>query len=319
MSSRHLIVPISLFILLLLAAFLRGPKLFSVEGIAGAIIVSAPLILATLALTPIALVGRGGVDLAVGPLISFINVTLIVWLVKKGITAPTGVFLYVVAVGVAYQLVQGLIIVYVRVAPIIVSLSGFLALSGLNLVILPRPSGVAPEWMSSWGAGTSIISPVFIILLISFVGWYVFFRTAFFTHLRLTGFDEKTAYTSGVHTDIVRLGAHIIGGIYGGLAALTYTALISSGDPTQGGTYTLTAVTALVLGGTSLVGGRGGGLESVLGAINLYLISYVLATFSFGKVSGFVTQLAYGVILIISLLINIAFTGVKSKTSRMEG
>jgi len=61
-------------------------------------------------------------------------------------------FLYAMGVGVAYQLFVGLIIIFVRVQPIIVSLSGYLALVGLNLIIMPRPGGVAPDWMS----GTTI-------------------------------------------------------------------------------------------------------------------------------------------------------------------
>ncbi|MFP3802931.1 ABC transporter permease subunit, partial [Paraburkholderia sp. SIMBA_027] len=84
--------------------------------------------------------------------------------------------------------------------------------------------------------------------------------------LCLTGADERMAYTSGVRVDVVRMLAHIAGGRFTGLAALSYTALVSSGDPTQGSTYTLQAVTALVLGGANLAGGRGGALGSTLGA-----------------------------------------------------
>jgi ribose transport system permease protein len=214
--------------------------------------------------------------------------------------------MYAIAVGVAYQLLMGLIIVYVRVQPIIVALSGYLALSGINLVILPRPGGTAPDWMSAWGLGTTIDSPILVILVLCTAGWLVFTRTAFYGHLRLMGSDERAAYTSGVRITIVRLGAHCIAGIFSALAALTYTALIGSGDPTQGTTYTLISVTALVLGGTSLAGGRGGAIGSLLGAVNLFLIGYVLATFSFGAVQGFVTDLAYGVILVLSLLLTIA-------------
>ena len=83
-------------------------------------------------------------------------------------------------------------------------------------------------------------------------------------------------------------------------------ALINSGDPTQGTTYTLISVTALVLGGTSLSGGRATVLGSLLGALNLFLIGYVLATFDFGSVQGFVTDLCYGVILVLSLLLTVA-------------
>lgn len=307
----HLIVPSVLLIVLTVTAAVRGPHLFTTDGIAGAVIVAVPLILATLALTPIALVGRGGVDLAVGPLMGFINVSLVKWLVENHITSPILVFAYVIGAGILYQLIQGAIIVYVRVAPIIVTLSGFLVLAGINLEILDRPSGFAPPWMAKWGGGTEILSPVFGILVVALLLWWSLTRTAFFSNVRLTGADERMAFTSGVHIDVVRLGAHVIAGFYVGLAALTYTALIGSGDPTQGSTYTLSAVTALVLGGTSLAGGRGGGFGSVLGAINMYLISYVLATFSFGMVSGFVTQMSFGVILVMSLLISVFLSGWK--------
>ena len=66
------------------------------------------------------------------------------------------------------------------------------------------------------------------------------------------------------------------------------------------------AVTALVLGGASLAGGRGGAFGSLLGALNIYLITYALSTFSFGMVQSFVTDLAYGVMLVLSLLISVA-------------
>jgi ribose transport system permease protein len=120
------------------------------------------------------------------------------------------------------------------------------------------------------------------------------------------GSDERAAYTSGVPITAVRIGAHLISGAFAGLAAICFTALISSGDPSQGTTYTLIAVTALVLGGASLGGGRGGVFGSFLGAVNLYLITFVLSTFNFGAVQSFVTNLAYGSILVASLLLTLA-------------
>ncbi len=301
-SNTYLLVPI----LLLIIAVLRSPNLVSSAGIGSAVIVMTPLVLATYALMALAIAGRGTVDLSVGPLIGFINVTLIQLSGAGLLESPLLFFLFAIGTGVAYQLLMGLIIVYVRVQPIIVALSGYLALSGINLVILPRPGGVAPDWMSAWGLGTTIYSPVLVILVLCTVAWLIFTRTAFYGHLRLMGSDERSAYTSGVRITIVRLGAHCIAGAFSAMAALTYTALIGSGDPTQGTTYTLIAVTALVLGGTSLAGGRGGVIGSLLGAVNLFLIGYVLATFSFGEVQGFVTDLAYGLILVLSLLLTIA-------------
>jgi ribose transport system permease protein len=312
-TNMYLLVPILLLFLLLIVAVLRSPNLISSAGIGSAIIVMTPLALATYALMAVAIAGRGTVDLSVGPLIGFINVTLVQLYGADFITSPLAFFAYAIAVGIAYHLIMGLIIVFVRVQPIIVSLSGYLALSGLNLVILPRPGGSAPEWMLPWGLGTSIFSPILVILVLSTGGWLLFTRTAFYGHLRLMGSDERSAYTSGVRIYIVRLGAHCISGIFSALAALTFTALIGSGDPTQGTTYTLIAVTALVLGGTSLAGGRGGVIGSLLGAVNIFLIGYVLATFSFGTVQGFVTDLAYGFILVISLLLTVALPYLQSR------
>lgn len=305
-SGTYLLVPILLLFALLLIAVIRSPSLVSQSGIGSAIIVAAPLVLATYALMATVIAGRVTVDLSIGPLIGFINVTLVSIYGAGGLESPISFVLYALAVGVLYQLLVGLIIVYVRVQPIIVSLSGYLALSGLNLVILPRPGGVAPDWMFDWGAGTSIWSPPLVIVLLATAAWLLFTRTAFYGHLRLMGSDERAAYTSGVRITAVRLGAHVIGGIFAGLSALTFTSLISSGDPNQGTTYTLIAVTALVLGGASLAGGRASVFGALIGAVNLYLITYVLATFNFGAVQSFVTDLAYGLILVASLLITIA-------------
>jgi ribose transport system permease protein len=312
-SSMYLLVPILLFFLLLLVAVLRSPRLVAASGIGSAIIVAVPLILATYALMASTLSGRGTVDLSIGPLIGFINVTLIQIHGAGGLQSPAAFILYAIAAGVAYQILMGLIIVYVRVQPIIVALSGYLALSGINLVILPRPGGTAPDWMQSWGSGDRVFSPVFIILLLATAAWIAFTRTAFYGHLRLMGSDERAAYTSGVRITIVRLGAHVISGVFAALSAICFTALIGSGDPNQGTRYTLVAVTALVLGGANLSGGRGSVIGSLLGAVNIYLITYALATFSFGAVQSFVTDLCYGVILVLSLLITVALPHLQSR------
>jgi ribose transport system permease protein len=303
--NPYLLIPILLLAVLVSTAVIRGPSLVSLSGFGSAIIVAAPLILATYALMAVALAGRGTVDLAVGPLLAFINVSIVSLNGLGIVTSPFGVFIAAIGIGVAYQILFALVIIVVRVQPIIVALSGFLALSGINRVILPRPGGVAPDWMASWGLGNTIFSPVLLILILATGGWLLFTLSPFFKHLRMMGYDERAAFTAGVRSNIVRIGAHIISGIFVGLGALCYTALISSGDPTQGTTMSLTAVTAVVLGGVSLAGGRGNITGALLGAINLFLIGYVLATFNFGPVQAFVTQLFYGLILIASLLLTV--------------
>ena len=305
-ASTYLIVPIVIFFLLLIFAVIRGPYMVSSTGFGGLIIVVAPLILATYALTVIVMAGRAGVDLSIGPLIGFINVGMIQLIGLGLIESPIAIFLYAIGVGIAYQVLMALIIVFVRVQPIIVSLSGYLSLVGLNLIIMPRPSGLAPDWMYSWGAGTTIFSPVLVILIVAKAGWYLLAQTDFWGNLKMMGSDERATYTSGVNINMVRIGAHVIGGIYAGLAAITFTSLISSGDPSQGTTYTLMAVTALVLGGANLAGGRGSAFGALLGSLNIFLITFALSTFNFGKMQSFVTDFSYGLMLVVSLLISIA-------------
>ena len=317
-SNTYLMVPMLIFFGLLILATIRGPNLISSAGIGSAVIVVAPLVLATYALTIIVMAGRASVDLSIGPLIGFINVSMIQLFSLGFMESPIAFFLFAMGAGIAYQLLQGLIIIFVRVQPIIVSLSGYLTLVGLNLIILPRPGGVSPDWMFSWGSGTTLFSMILVILVLSTIAWYLITRTAFFGHLRLMGADERAAYTCGVRINWVRLGAHAIGGIYAGLAAIAFTSLISSGDPTQGTTYTLMAVTALVLGGANLAGGRGSAFGSLLGALNIYLITYVLSTFNFGMVQSFVTDLAYGVMLVISLLISVAIPHIQNRIRNLS-
>ncbi|ODT22405.1 MAG: hypothetical protein ABS35_14845 [Kaistia sp. SCN 65-12] len=298
-------MPITLIAVLLSTAVIRGPSLVTPAGIGSAIIVAAPLILATYALMVLAVTGRGTVDLAVGPLLAFINVVVVKLSTAGYLTSPIATFIVAIGLGVLYQLLFALIIIFVRVQPIIVALSGFLALTGINLVILPRPGGSAPAFMMDWGSGTGIFSPVLLILVLATAGWYLFTTTTFYSNLKMMGYDERAAWTSGVKIDIVRIGAHIIAGVYVALGALCYTALISSGDPTQGQNMTLTAVTALVLGGVALSGGRGGATGALMGAVSLWLIGYVLSTFNFGAIQAFMTQMVYGLILVLSLLLTL--------------
>ena len=302
-ENTYLLVPIVLIAILLSIAVIRGPSLVSSSGIGSAIIVGTPLILATYALMATTIAGRGTIDLAVGPLMAFINVSIVKLHGMGVIDSLFGVFLVGIGMGVLYQIAFALIIIFLRVQPIIVALAGFLALTGINRVILPRPGGTVPDWMSSWGAGETIFTPVLLLLALATGGWLLFTASTFYSNLRMMGYDERAAFTAGVRIYLVRIGAHIIAGVFVGLAAISYTALISSGDPTQGTQMTLSAVTAMVLGGVALSGGRGSIIGVFLGGVVLFLIGYVLATFDFGAVQSYVEDLSYGVILVLSLLL----------------
>ena len=132
------------------------------------------------------------------------------------------------------------------------------------------------------------------------------------------GSDERAAFTSGVKINWVRIVAHLIAGIFAALSAICFTALVGSGDPIQGTKYTLLGVTALVLGGASLVGGRGGAFGAILGAGTLYLINYILVTFRFERLQSFVSDLSYGAVLVIALLVSLLLPHVQRVTKGLS-
>ena len=317
-SNKYLMVPIFIFFSLLILAMIRSPIIISQSGIGSAIILSAPLILTTYALTFIVMAGRGGVDLSIGPFMGFINVSSIQLYAHGYLQTSVGWFIYAIAMGLIWQLFYALIVVYVRVSPIIVALAGFLAFTGINLVILSRPGGIAPDWLIPWGEGFTIFNEIFLLMILATILFYIITHTAFWGHLKLMGSDERAAFTSGVKINWVRIVAHLISGVFAALSAICFTALVGSGDPIQGTKYTLLGVTALVLGGASLVGGRGGAFGAILGAGTLYLINYILVTFRFERLQSFVSDLSYGAVLVIALLVSLLLPYVQRVTKGLS-
>ena len=317
-SNKYLMVPIFIFFSLLIFAMIRSPIIISQSGIGSAIILSAPLILTTYALTFIVMAGRGGVDLSIGPFMGFINVSSIQLYAHGYLESPIAWFIYAIAMGLIWQLFYALVVVFVRVSPIIVSLAGFLAFTGINLVILSRPGGIAPDWLIPWGEGFTIFNEIFLLMILATILFYIITHTAFWGHLKLMGSDERAAFTSGVKINWVRIVAHLISGVFAALSAICFTALVGSGDPIQGTKYTLLGVTALVLGGASLIGGRGGAFGAILGAGTLYLINYILVTFRFERLQSFVSDLSYGAVLVIALLVSLLLPYVQRVTKGLS-
>lgn len=300
--AAALSTPGVLLILLLTVSAFVTPELFSLSGLGGALGEGAPLILSVLAIMPVALSAPAAIDLSIGPLIVFVNVGIVQWLVPGGIGGPLPVFAFAILAGVAFEVLQGAVINLVRLQPVIVTLSGYLVLGGLNLIVLPQAGGTVPYWLGNLGSPTSIFSPALVVVAACFAGWGLLARTAFARNLRLVGGNERAAFVSGVRLTGTRLGAHAVAGAIAGVAGVMLTGLLQSADPTAGSSQTLMAVTALVVGGVSLSGGQGRALGAFLGAVDVFLIGNVLGTFQLGEASSFVTQVAYGVILVAAII-----------------
>jgi ribose transport system permease protein len=255
---------------------------------------------------PLALVAVGetfviltnGIDLSVGSIVTLSNVTVAV-LSSHG----QGLLGLVLAVGIGAGagLANGLIVSYLRIAPLIATLATSSIFLGFSLIILPNPGGTVPTWLPEWTSGQRGQIPVAAIWLVLaiVVGWIVLRRTPFGINLQALGGSESASRSAGIRVTRVRILAYVAAGVCSSLAGIVLAGLTQSGDPTIGAVYLLDAIAAVVIGGTSLAGGVGTIPGTILGAVALSLLSAVLL------VSGISTNYQYivtGAIVIGALL-----------------
>lgn len=255
-----------------------------------------PLALAAVGETFVIL--TNGIDLSIASVITLSNVT-VATLAAHG-QAPLGIALGL-AIGGAAGLANGLVVSYLRIAPLIATLATSSIFLGVALIILPNPGGSAPTWLTSATSNSIGSMPVAGIWLVVVLagGWLLLRRTKFGINLQALGGSESASWAAGIKVTRVRIGAYVASGVFSALAGIVLAGLTESGDPTIGAVYLLDAIAAVVVGGTSLAGGVGTLAGSVLGAVALALVSSVLL------VSGLSTDYQYivtGVIVIGALL-----------------
>lgn len=288
--------------LVLTPAMLGGARLPSTVNLL------LPSVLVAMASVPSVMSGRGGIDLSVGPLLGLVNVFLVGVLLPYGLGGALVSLPVLLALGVGVGLLSGLLVAYGRLQPVVVTLGGYLVLSGLALVVMPRPVGAAPAWVD-WlsGAWLGGYLPRSLLLFAAGVAvWLVLRRTGAVALILATGSDDRAAFTSGVRVARVRCLAYATGGLFAALAGIALTVLIQSGDPSVGRQYALAAVAAVALGGNPLHGGRGTMTGPVLGAVALFLIQTLL---SGAHVSSLWIQVVYGAVLLAAICANSSIAG----------
>ncbi len=296
-ARRDSVLAVVLLVVLLAVNVLLNPVRFLPASWGTEIGLAAPLLAAAIASMPAILGGRGGIDVSVGPLMGFVNAVLVqVFVIDLGFTAPLPLVLVALVVGALVGLVNGSLVSLVRIQPIVATLGTYLLLTGITLTILPSPVGNVPAWLKSLAGPWSAV-PLAALAL----AWLLLKRTPYYEQLMAVGSDDRACYTAGVAAARVRLLSYVLTGLFAGVAGLMLTALIGSADPNVGPTYTLIAISAVALGGVSLAGGRGGFLAAVIGAADIFLLQNALTFFN---VSTFVLQIAYGVILVLSVALN---------------
>lgn len=292
----------SAFGLVLLGALLivniaTSTSSFSPGNLPATLGLATPVILAAFAATPTLLVGNGGIDLSIGPLMGLVNVVIVHELIGgAGIGSAPAVIALALALGLLIGLVNGALVAYLRIQPIVATLGTYLVCSGLALCLQPTPGGSVPSWLASLAGAASIVTVAIVL-----VAWLAIRRLPFHVALMATAGDERAVFTSGIDTARIRLAAYALGGLIAGIGGLALSAVLGSADATVGPSYTLTGIAAAAFGGVSLAGGRGGIVRALVGALAIFLLQNFL---TYLNVSAFLLQVAYGVVLVIAVALN---------------
>ncbi|MGI5290547.1 ABC transporter permease [Nonomuraea polychroma] len=294
-------VPALLAVLVMLVITVTKSSHFLDGGWKLVLVYASPLILLAMAQTPVVLSGGGGLDISVGPAAGLVSVVLAVGLIAHDLSVAWLVVLAALVVGGLIGALNGTLVALMRIPPIIATLATYLVFTGVATQVLGSPTGYLPEWMS-WFTGVDEPVPNVLWLILG-VGalWWLLTRTAYWRNLRMVGSNDRAAYTAGVPVTAVRFVAYVLTGVMVGIAGLVLTAVLGGADATVGPTYTMLAVAGVALGGVSLAGGRGGLLGAACGAVLLFLIqNFLILT----EASSFVVQAAYGVVLVVAIVVN---------------
>ena len=309
--NSYIAVPLALLIILFIANAIVQPQFLSQQSWAASMAVLCPTVLTAMAVTLPILSGNGGIDLSVGPLAGFITVLIAAVLVPAGVTSQV-IIPMVIAFGLLSGAVNGFLVAYVRLPAIIATLGMYLFYQGLGTEVLPEAGGSVPVWLAKLDGSYGPIPAVWVVFAVIAVVWLLLTRGSYMRNLLSVGGDERAAYTAGVHVNRLRVVTYALGGALAAIAGLMLTGLIQGGDGTVGPPYTISALTAVALGGISLAGGRGGLLGGALGGAVLFLIQELLTD---AKVSVYSVSVINGIVLILALALNGTVEYLRRKSS----
>ena len=293
--SGRSFIPAVLVVVLFLFYLVQNGSFGAIEALG---ITNAALPLALVAAGETFVILTNGIDLSIGAIVTLSNVTCAdVAAHGHGVLA----IVIALAVGIGAGLFNGLVVSFTGIAPLIATLATGSIFAGIALIVLPTPGGSVPPWLSNVTAGSVHSIPVAAFWLAGGIvtGWAILHRLPYGIYLRALGGSESASRSAGVKVTRIRILAYVASGFYCSLAGIILAGLTQSGDPNIGAVYVLNGIAAVVVGGTSLVGGVGTISGSILGAIALSLVSAVLL------VSGLSTNYQYivtGLIVIGALL-----------------
>lgn len=247
----------------------------------------------------------GGIDLSVGSILA-LSSALTAGLLGSGMPVTLAILISLI-LGCILGMMNGLLISYGKLAPFIVTLATMTIFRGATLVYTngnPITKGLSDTFLFQFlGQGyiVGIPFPVIIMFIVFIILYVLLHKTAFGKSVYAIGGNEKAAYISGVKLNKVKIIIYSISGMMASISGLIITSRLSSAQPTAGASYEMDAIAAVVLGGTSLSGGKGRILGTLIGALIIGVLNNGLNIIG---VSAFWQQVVKGVVILIAVLID---------------
>jgi ribose transport system permease protein len=274
------------------------------QNITNVLVQSAPLLILATGQTFALLMG--GLDLSQGSIISLVSV------VTAGLMPEYGIALAAIigiASGVAVGVVNGLLIGRARIQPFIATLGMLYMIAGVALVIsggstvfgLPHPDVDIFFWFGGGFVGPVPV-PLIIAAILLVIAYFVLARTPIGRHIYAIGSNEQVAIMSGVNVGRTKIFIYFMSGTLAAVAGFLLSGRVISGQPLLGsGDILLQSIGAVIIGGTSIFGGRGGVFRTLLGVL---VIAFMVNGLNLLAISTFTQQVIVGAIIVLSAWIN---------------
>ena len=208
-------------------------------------------------------------------------------------------------IGVAIGLVQGFFVAHEGIPAFIVTLAGLSAISGTALLLTKGysipidPQSPFNEIGRGWVLGVPM--PAIIAVAVLVAGYVVFNETTFGRYVTGVGANAEAVRRAGINTERVMIAVYAMSGFAAAMAGIIIAARLGSGSSNAGGGFELDVIAAVVLGGTSLFGGRGTMVGTMLGALTVAVIGNGLILC---HLSPFLTPIVEGIIILVAIWLN---------------
>jgi simple sugar transport system permease protein len=301
LQAQGHVLSIALFFFLCCAFFASLSNVFLEGGnILNILRQAAPNLIIGVAMTLV--ITTGGIDLSVGSIVALVNSTAAV-LLKDGFDWPVVVLLMLIF-GALIGLAQGFFIAYQKIPAFITTLAGLSAIRGSALVLTGGFSILIPPGMFltiGRGAVFGVPYPAILGLATAALGYVVLHTTVYGRRVVAVGANAEAARRFGVPAPGTIASVYVLTGAASALAALVIAARLGSGSSNAAVGVELDVIAAVVLGGTSLTGGRGTIVGTALGTMTIAVISNGLIL---AHINPFFTQIVTGAIILTALWLN---------------